>query len=40
MPDVVVTDPPAKPGDDPVLDAGLQVLGDEPDGSEVVRPAA
>ena len=40
VPDVVVTDPPAKPGDDPVLDAGLKVLGDEPDGSEVVRPAA
>jgi carboxyl-terminal processing protease len=40
VPDVVVTDPPAKAGDDPVLDAGLKVLGDEPDGSEVVRPAA
>jgi carboxyl-terminal processing protease len=40
VPDVVVTGTPAKPGDDPVLDAGLKVLGDEPDGSEVVRPAA
>ena len=27
VPDVVVTDPPAKPGDDPVLDAGPQGAG-------------
>jgi carboxyl-terminal processing protease len=27
VPDVVVTTPPAKPGDDPVLDAGLAALG-------------
>ena len=32
VPDVVVADAPAKPGDDPVLDAGLKALGDEAPG--------
>ena len=27
VPDVVVTDAPAKPGDDPILAAGLKALG-------------
>ena len=31
-PDVVVTTTPARPGDDPTLDAGLKVLGDAPSG--------
>ena len=37
-PDVVVTDSPARPGDDPVLDAALKVLGDGPSAA-VPRPA-
>ena len=35
VPDVVVTQPPAKPGDDPILDAGLNVLGVPAIGVEV-----
>ncbi len=39
-PDVVVTEAPARPGDDPVLDAALKVLGDAPSTGIVLRPAA
>ena len=39
-PDVLVTDAPAKPGDDPVLDAGLKALDEAPEGLEEARPAA
>jgi carboxyl-terminal processing protease len=45
-PDVVVTDSPARPGDDPVLDAALKVLGDAPSAAapraaaSAMRPAA
>lgn len=38
-PDVLVTDAPSKPGDDPVVDAALKALGDVPDGEGVVRIA-
>ena len=40
VPDVLVADPPAKPGDDPVLDAGLKALDEAPEGIEEARPAA
>ena len=35
-----MTDAPDKPGDDPVLDAGLKALDEDPAGLEVARPAA
>ncbi len=39
-PDVVVTEAPARPGDDPVLDAALKVLGDAPASGIRLVPAA
>ncbi len=48
-PDVLVTDPPARPGDDPVIDAALKALGDVSTGTPassgapsgtLLRPAA
>ncbi len=39
-PDVVVTEAPARPGDDPVLDAALKVLGDAPSSGIRLLPAA
>lgn len=39
-PDVIVDTPPAKPGDDPILDAGLKVLGVAATGESGLRAAA
>jgi carboxyl-terminal processing protease len=39
VPDIVVTSVATKPGDDPVLDAGLKLLGGPPHGTGAVQPA-